>query len=86
MMTLHVNLGRVAKDLRSWSKNLIPQTKLAMEVCREVILGLEIAQEARALSNVELNLIHSLKTRTLGLTVVDKNRARQKSRLTWLRK
>jgi hypothetical protein len=53
-----------------------------MEVCREVILQLEIAQEARALSNAELNLIHNLKTRILGLTAVEKNRVRQKSRIT----
>jgi hypothetical protein len=82
MMTLHVKLSRVAKDLRSWSKKIIPHTKLAMEVCREVILQLEIAQEARALSNAELNLIHNLKTRILGLTAVEKNRVRQKSRIT----
>jgi hypothetical protein len=50
MMTLHIKLARVAKDLKSWSKTLIPQTKLAMEVCREVILQLETAQEARTLS------------------------------------
>jgi hypothetical protein len=47
---------------------------------------LETSQEARTLSNAELELIHSLKTRILGLAAVEKSRARQKSRVIWLKK
>jgi hypothetical protein len=34
----------------------------------------------------ECNLIKQLKARLLGLAAIEKSRARQKSRLTWLRK
>jgi hypothetical protein len=42
LTTLHVKLGRVAKSLRIWSRSLLPQIKLVMVVCREVIQQLEI--------------------------------------------
>jgi hypothetical protein len=86
MMTLHVKLGRVAKDLRAWSRGLIPHLKLSMAVCREVILQLETAQEQRNLLPSEIDFIQKFKTRLLGLAAVEKNRARQKSRITRLRK
>jgi hypothetical protein len=62
----------------------MPQDKLAMSVCREVIGQLETAQEERLLSVGERALLKLLKSRILGLAVVHKMRARQRSRLTWL--
>jgi hypothetical protein len=38
------------------------------------------------LAPAELDLIKNLKIKPLGLAAVEKNRARQKSRITWLRK
>jgi hypothetical protein len=72
MMTLHVKLGRVAKDLRAWSRGLIPHLKLFMAVCREVILQLETAQEQRNLLPSEIDFIQKLKTRLLELAAVEK--------------
>jgi hypothetical protein len=86
MMTLHVKLSRVAKDIRTRSRRLIPHPKITMTICREVILQLETEQEARALSNAELALMKTLKLRILGRAAIEKTRARQKSRITWLRK
>lgn len=86
MMTLHVKLTRTGKALKKWTKTLIPQGKLTMEICHEVILRLELAQEQRQLIQQETQLIKKLKSRLLGLTAIEKSRARQKSRLTWTRK
>lgn len=86
MLTLHIKLSRVAKALRAWSKTLIPQGKLAAAVCREVIAQLETAQENRILTTQELDFLKQLKNRVLGLSAIEKSRARQQSRLTWLRK
>jgi hypothetical protein len=47
---------------------------------------LEEAQEQTVLSSGEHLLIKTLKQRLLGLAVVEKSRARHKSRITWLRK
>jgi exonuclease III len=40
---LHIKLSRVANALRRWSKSLIPQGKLALAICREVIKQLKNA-------------------------------------------
>jgi hypothetical protein len=47
---------------------------------------LEKAQESRQLSQEELNFKKYLKTKSLGMAAVQKARARQHSRLTWIRK
>jgi hypothetical protein len=44
LKALHVKLSRAAKALRNWSKHLLPQDKLVMALCREVIGQLEAAQ------------------------------------------
>lgn len=41
LLNLHIRLSRTAAGLRKWSKTIIPQGKLAMAVCREVIGQLE---------------------------------------------
>jgi hypothetical protein len=86
LLTLHVKLSRTAKALKSWSKSLLSQCKLNMAIYREVIEQLEKAQEHRSLSPEECCLIKTLKQRLLGLAAIEKSRARQKSRITWLRK
>jgi hypothetical protein len=57
-----------------------------MAICREVIDQLERAQEDRHLTPRETDLIKLLKVRLLCLAAIQKSRARQISRLTWLRK
>jgi exonuclease III len=86
LATLHIRLGRTAKALQIWSKSLISQSKVATMVCREVIEQLERIQEIRQWSEGEKNLIQTLKVRLLGLAAIERSRARQKSRLTWLQK
>jgi hypothetical protein len=85
LTTLHIKLNTTAKALRKWSRNLTSQGKLAMAICREVVAQLDKAQENRVLSSAERNLIKDLKMRILGLTAIEKSKARQRSRLTWLR-
>jgi hypothetical protein len=86
LATLHIRLGRTAKALQIWSKSLISQSKVATMVCREVIEQIERIQEIRQWSEGEKNLIQTLKVRLLELAAIERSRARQKSRLTWLRK
>jgi hypothetical protein len=81
---LHIKLSRTAKALRKWSRTLIPQGKMALAVCREVIEQLEKTQESRMITPQERALIKHLKHRILGLPAICKSRARQRSRLTWL--
>jgi hypothetical protein len=57
-----------------------------MAICREVIEQLEKAQEHRGLAPHETSLIKNLKLILLRLAAIEKNRARQRSRFTWLKK
>lgn len=43
LLNLHIKLNRTAAGLRRWSKSIIPQGKLAMAICREVIGQLDKA-------------------------------------------
>lgn len=82
MLILHTKLSRTGKALRIWARNLILQGKLAMAICREVILQLHKVQEERILSTDELMLRKTLKQRVLGLAAIEKARARHKSCIT----
>jgi hypothetical protein len=42
---LHTKLSRRAKALWIWAKSLVPQGKITMAICREIIFHLELAQE-----------------------------------------
>jgi hypothetical protein len=59
--------------------------KVIMAICREVIAQFEKNQETRSLSSGERKLIKDLKIKLLGLAVIEKCRARQRSIVTWLR-
>jgi hypothetical protein len=61
-------------------------SKIIMAIYREVIDNLEKAQESRQLTETERNLIKVLKVRLLGMAAIEKSRARQRSRITWLKK
>jgi hypothetical protein len=86
LATLHIKLSRTAKALKAWAKSLILFGKIVMAICREVVDQLERAQETRHLYLDEISLLKHLKQRILGLAPIEKSRARQKSRITWLRK
>jgi hypothetical protein len=43
MLSLHIKLGRVANALTFYSKSPVSHSKLAMIICKDVILQLEVA-------------------------------------------
>lgn len=86
LLRLHVKLRQTAKGLRKWARGLLPQSKIAMAICREVIMQLDRVQEERQLTAAEIDFKKFLKARLLGLLAVDKARAKQKLHLTWMRK
>lgn len=59
--------------------------RLQLALARETILGLDIAEEARALTPQEQDLRTSLKLRTLGLASLARTITRQRSQITYLR-
>lgn len=82
---LNLKLKRLARDLKRWSKSQIGHIRLQHAIANEVIFQLDVAQEERALTDEELLLKSTLKSRVLGLATLVKIRIRQRARLTWLK-
>jgi hypothetical protein len=78
----HVKLERTAKALKRWHRNFFGPLRLQLAIAREVIGRLDIAQESRALSSAERQLRLSLRSKILGIAVINKTRIRQRARLS----
>lgn len=85
LLRLHTKLQRTRKALRRWSRGLLGANKILLRAADQLIGILDAVQDYRALSASEIQLKKDLKVRLLGLTVVDKLRARQASRLVSIR-
>lgn len=84
-LRLHTKLQRVGKAIRTWARSKIGHNKLLLRATSQLIGILDVVQDFRQLSEQEILLKRDLKARFLGLTAVEKLRAKQKSRLTQIR-
>jgi hypothetical protein len=80
-LRLHTKLERTSKALRKWARSLIGNNCLLLCAARMLIGILDVVQEFRQLSDQELSLKRDLKVRFLGMTAVEKLRAKQAARL-----
>jgi hypothetical protein len=83
---MHVKLIRTAKALKLWRRQTLGNLTLSLAIVKELILLLDRTQENRLLTLDELDFRSSLKAKSVGLATVQRTRARQHSRLTWIRK
>lgn len=81
----HLKLSRLARDLKKWKSSTFGDISLQVAIANEVIFQLNVAQEERLLLDDEQCLLKMLKTKSLGLAVLERLRLRQRSRLTWLK-
>ena len=84
-LRLHIKLSRTAKALKQWAKKKIGNNRLLMIAARQLIGILDVVQEHRQLSQAELQLRRDLKLRFLGMSALEKLRAKQQSRLSSIR-
>jgi hypothetical protein len=84
-LRLHIKLQRTSKKLRVWARGLIGNNKVLLCAAQKLIAVLDVVQEFMPLSVAKVSLRRDLKARLLGLTVVEKLRVRQASRLTSIR-
>jgi hypothetical protein len=80
-----VKMIRTAKALKIWRQKRVGNIKVQMAIIQIVLTLLEKAQESRQLSSDELFFHRQLKIKMLGLAAIQKTRARQHSRQTWMR-
>jgi len=86
MLRMHVKLLRTARALKIWRRTQLSDWKLRDAILHLILLELEKAQERRMLTTEELEFKRYLKMKSLGLAAIQRARARQHSRLTWIRK
>jgi exonuclease III len=86
ILRVHVKLLRTAKVLKLWRRKNFNDWKVRWAILNITLANLERAQESRTLTQDELVFKRYLKNKALGLASIQKTRARQHSRLTWMRK
>ena len=75
---LHIKLAHVVKGIKRWCREKIGDTRPQLALAKEILLRLEVAQELRALTPVELELRRRLKSRYLGLAAIEKSIIKQR--------
>jgi hypothetical protein len=77
---------RTAKALKNWRRKHFSGWKISWAIINIVLSNLERAQEVRLLTPEEMEFKKYLKIKAFGIAAMQKARARQHSRLTWIRK
>jgi exonuclease III len=85
ILRLHIKMRRLATSIKIWKAQQVGNIELQLAIVHVVLLCLEKAQERRQLSEIELHLPRSLKAKSLGLAAMQKPRAKQHSRLKWIK-
>jgi hypothetical protein len=85
ILWLHIRMSHTAKALLVWRRNTVGNFKVQMAIIQIILTLLEKAQEIRQLSFEELDFRRTLKTKILDMASAQRARARQHSRLTWMR-
>lgn len=83
-MRLHIKLQRTSTALRKWARALIGRNKLLLKAASQLIGILEVVQEFRPLNEQEVALKRDHKMRFLGLTAVERLRAKQAARINYI--
>jgi hypothetical protein len=84
-LRLHIKLQRTGKALKRWARAKIGNNMLLLCAARKLIGFLDVVQEHRSLSALEVLLRHDLKVRYLGMMAIEKMRAKQRSRLAHIK-
>jgi len=82
--TLARKFRATVRSLQSWSQKKVGHVNSQLALAREVLHQLEIAQDSRVLSRLELWLKNKLKPHCLALSSLQRTIARSRSRITWL--
>lgn len=85
MRKIHIKLARTAKALKKWQKTKIGNIKLQVAVAKEIIWRMDVAEEERQLTHEELEFRKRINLKYQGLLVIEKIKAKQRSRLTNIR-
>jgi hypothetical protein len=85
LMTLSQKFKAVAKGLQSWSDKKVGHVRTQLDLAKEILHQLEIAQDSRLLAPNEIWLKNALKKHSLALASLMRTIARLRSRIGWLK-
>jgi hypothetical protein len=80
-----MKLKRLSKRLQSWGHKMVGNVGTQLGLAREVLHGLEIAQDIRILAEEDVWLLQKLKQHCLVLTSLERTIARLRSRIHYLK-
>jgi hypothetical protein len=83
--TLSLKFNATSQGLQSWSDKRLGHLNSQFEWAKEILHQLELAQDNRSLSPLELWLCNSLKKRSFALGSLLRTIAHLRSRIEWLR-
>jgi len=83
--TLARKFRTLVRKLQSWGQKKVGHVNSQLALAREVLHQLEIAQDSRELSRLELWLKNKLKPHSLALSSLQRTIARSRSRIGWLK-
>jgi hypothetical protein len=74
-----------ARGLQAWSDKKVGHVESQLALAREILHQLEIAQDLRLLTHLEVELKNNLKKHSLALASFKRTIARSRSRIQWLK-
>jgi hypothetical protein len=84
-LTFDLKLKSTAKALQGWSAKKVGHVSSQLALAREILHQLEIAQDSRLLSPLEVWLLIGLKKHSLALASLKRTIARLRSRISWIK-
>jgi hypothetical protein len=81
LTSLSAKLKATARVLQNWSDKKVGHVASQLELAKELLHQLEIAQDSRVLSSTELWLWNNLKKHCLALSSLSRTIARLRSRI-----
>lgn len=84
-LRLYTKMQCTARRLRLWARSRIGNNRLLLAAAKQLILILDVVQEHKILTPQELLLKRDLKNRLLTMAAIEKLRARQQSRITFIK-
>lgn len=82
---IHIKLSRTTKALKLWQKTHIGNIKQQIAVAKQILWGLDVAEEARNLTVDERDFRARIKLKYQGLIAIEKIKAKQRARMTNVR-
>jgi hypothetical protein len=85
LLTLSAKLKATTRGLQGWSEKKVGHVASQLELAKELLHQLDIAQDSRVLSSTEIWLHNNLKKHCLALASLSRTIARLRSRIGWIK-